>query len=123
MLFFLLRFQKHISSFLFHPRITISTYRQTLYDNATVNWQHERFVFAANLQLIVAALLFQYIHSVATNVAYFLHIPREVASRGVARGLMPCPTRVLDFSAPLCVFISSPRHQSPRHTPAPHHRN
>lgn len=44
---------------------------------AQAHWQREKKLLAYNYRVLILGLVFQYLHNVATNVAYYLHIPRE----------------------------------------------
>jgi len=40
-------------------------------------WQKEKVLFKANWKILLIGVIFQYVHSVATNVAYYLHVQRQ----------------------------------------------
>lgn len=44
---------------------------------ATAHWQREKKLLAFNYRVLILGVVFQYLHNVASNVAYYLHIPRE----------------------------------------------
>jgi len=45
--------------------------------HAHSQWQREKLILALKYRIIILGVIFQYFHNVASNVAYFLHIPRE----------------------------------------------
>jgi hypothetical protein len=57
-------------------RFSMDGLRQRL-EYARSHVQEERRLFSEYWKVILIGLVFQYVHSVATNVAYYMHIPRE----------------------------------------------
>jgi len=58
------------------PLFSMDGLRQRL-EYARSHVQEERRLFSEYWKVILIGLVFQYVHSVATNVAYYMHIPRE----------------------------------------------
>jgi phosphatidylethanolamine phospholipase C len=48
-----------------------------IHEHAIQHWQKERILMRQHYKLLLLCVFFQYVHSVATNVAYLLHVQRE----------------------------------------------
>lgn len=62
------------------PPVKVSPYEAQVLEfavTAQAHWQREKTLLAINYRVLILGLVFQYLHNVATNVAYYLHIPRE----------------------------------------------
>jgi hypothetical protein len=47
------------------------------FEYAAMRWQKEKVLFRSNWKILLMGVVFQYLHSVATNVAYYLHVQRQ----------------------------------------------
>mmetsp|Transcript_20242 Transcript_20242/g.40867 ORF Transcript_20242/g.40867 Transcript_20242/m.40867 type:complete len:282 (+) Transcript_20242:182-1027(+) len=52
-------------------------------------WKRERPVLKRNYKMLIYCILFQWVHNLSTNIARFLHIPRQVPLYDIGFVLLP----------------------------------
>jgi len=50
---------------------------RTYVEYAQNRWQQEKLILRMHWKILLTGIIFQYIHSVCTNVVYYLHVPRQ----------------------------------------------
>jgi len=73
------------------------------------HFQKERILFRMNYKLLLLTLIWQYVHSVATNVAYYLHVQRPPLT-DLGFDLLPALSKnfqiVSEIMFFICVFLT-----------------
>jgi len=71
---------------------------------AVDRWEKEKIILKANYKLLLMCAIFQYIHSVCTNVVYFLHVPRQpLYDLGFA--VLPALSRQMQILSEIMFFV------------------
>jgi len=70
---------------------------------ALSRWQKEKVVFKLNWRILVAAIIFQYIHKICTNIAYYLHVQRQPL-RDMGFELFPALSRQMQILSEILFF-------------------
>jgi len=71
---------------------------------ALARWSKEKMILKANWRTIAIGLVFQYIHKVATNVVYYLHVPRQPL-RDMGFELFPALSRDMQILSEVLFFM------------------
>eukprot|EP00466_Bigelowiella_natans_P000118 jgi/Bigna1/45908/estExt_Genewise1.C_10076 len=68
------------------------------------HWQKEGILFRMNYKLLLLTLIWQYVHSVATNVAYYLHVQRPPLT-DLGFDLLPALSKNFQIISEIMFFI------------------